>query len=247
MTRGERARSFGAHADAYERARPGYPLEAARWLAPGAPRLVVELGAGTGKLTRALAALEVEVLAVEPDERMLAVLRAQDLAGVRTAVGAAEAIPLEDGEAEAVVAGSSFHWFDLVRVLAEAHRVLGAGGTLAFAWNRKDDDSDPAFAAVSAAVRGDPAERWLGNRPWPELVVASGLFGEVEHATFRHMLELPRAALADFLLSYSRVAALPAEERAALTAYADEQLTTLADGDLLRLPFVVDAYRARRL
>ncbi len=99
--------TFGANADAYEAARPEWPAEAARWLAPGSPRLVVELGAGTGKLTRALAALGLRVVAVEPDARMLEVLREVGLDGVEAVQGEAEAIPLAAGEADAVVAGSS--------------------------------------------------------------------------------------------------------------------------------------------
>src|SRR5262249_58453825 len=100
----------GAHADAYERARPAWPEEAARWLVPEDAQLVVELGAGTGKLTRAVAALGGRVVAVEPDPRMLAVLRGLDLAGGE---GAAQAIPFEGGVADGVVAGSSLHWFEL--------------------------------------------------------------------------------------------------------------------------------------
>src|SRR5262252_6835144 len=102
--------TFGAHADAYERARPEWPEEAARWLVPEDAALVVELGAGTGKLTRAVAALGVRVVAVEPDARMLAVLRESGLEGVE---GSAEAIPLDDGSADAILAGSSIHWFEL--------------------------------------------------------------------------------------------------------------------------------------
>ena len=113
--------TFGAHADAYERARPAWPEEAARWLVPEGAELVVELGAGTGKLTRAVAALGVRVVAVEPDPRMLGVLQGRGLAGVE---GSAESIPLEDGVADGVVAGSALHWFDLETALPEIHRVL---------------------------------------------------------------------------------------------------------------------------
>src|SRR5690242_20814353 len=108
--------TFGAHADAYERARPEWPEEAARWFVPEGAELVVELGAGTGKLTRAVAALGVRVVAVEPDARMLAVLRGGGLEGVE---GSAESIPVGDGEADGVVAGSSLHWFDLDQALPE--------------------------------------------------------------------------------------------------------------------------------
>jgi len=233
--------SFGAHADAYDRARPEWPDEVARWLLPRDARLVVELGAGTGKLTRALAALGVRVVAVEPDERMRAVLVSRGLDGVP---GSAEEILLPDGEADAVVAGSSFHWFELERALPEIHRVLRPGGRLAFAWNHRDVE-DPVGARVQARISAASAgvAGWR-MRDWARAVVESGLFGDIERETFRHVHEFPRDALGDHLVSYSAIAALPAAERDRLTAaVADE----LGEGDPVRLPFVVDAYRARRL
>ena len=234
--------TFGAHADAYERARPEWPAEAARWLVPEDVGLVVELGAGTGKLTRALAALgEARLLAVEPDPRMLAVLQSRGLDGVP---GSAEEIPLGDGEAGVVVAGSSFHWFELERALPEIHRVLRPGGRLAFAWNHRDV-ADPVGARVQRAistVRTGMAGWRL--RDWVPAVIAGGLFGDVEQETFRHIHEFPRDALEDHLLSYSGIAALPAEERARLTAAVGDEL---GSRDPIRLAFAVDAYRARRL
>jgi SAM-dependent methyltransferase len=229
--------TFGAHADAYERARPEWPLEVAQWLVPEDAQLVVELGAGTGTLS----SLGVRVVAVEPDERMRAVLEGRGLDGVP---GSAEEIPRPDGEADAVVAGSSFHWFDLDRALPEIHRVLRPDGRLAWAWNHRDVD-DPVGARVQArisAARIGPAGWRLND--WTREVVQRGLFGDVERQTFRHVHELPRAALEDHLLSYSAIAALPAEERARLTA---DVAGELGDDDPVRLAFVVDAYRARRL
>src|SRR5207302_658857 len=153
--------SFGAHADAYERARPEWPEEAARWLVPDGAHLVVELGAGTGKLTRAVAALGVHVVAVEPDPRMLAVLRGLGLEGVE---GSAEEIPFGDGVADAVVAGSSLHWFELGPALQEIHRVLGPGGRFGFGWNHRDD-RDPAIAAMSeTAYAAQSRPRWARRR-----------------------------------------------------------------------------------
>src|SRR5262245_59777645 len=102
MTETPRRPTFGAHAEEYELARPEWPVEVARWFVPEDAALVVELGAGTGKLTRVVASLGVRVVAVEPDPRMLAVLRADGLDGMP---GSAEEIPFADGEADAVVAG----------------------------------------------------------------------------------------------------------------------------------------------
>jgi SAM-dependent methyltransferase len=240
--------TFGAHADAYERARPAWPEEAARWFVPDDAKLVVELGAGTGKLTRAVAALGTRVVAVEPDQRMLAVLRGLDLEGVE---GSAEAIPFGDGVADAVVAGSSLHWFELELALPEIHRVLREGGRFAFGWNHRDD-RHPAIArmgkAVYAAQARRPGPRWR-SRDWAADLSASGLFRDVEKALFAHVHELPRDALHDHLMSYSGVAALPEEERrpvfSEVAALLDSDESLSGDGRL-RLPFVVSAYRATR-
>ena len=240
--------TFGAHADAYERARPAWPEEAARWLVPEHAELVIELGAGTGKLTRAVAALGARVVAVEPDPRMLAVLRGLELEGVE---GSAEAIPFGDGVADAVVAGSSVHWFELEQALPEIHRVLRPGGRFGFGWNHRHD-RHPAIArmgeAVYAAQRRTRGPRWR-SRDWAAGLTATGLFREVERALFEHVHELPREALRDHLMSYSGVAALPDDERRRVFA----EVARLLDSDesvsgngRLRLPFVVTAYRAER-
>jgi SAM-dependent methyltransferase len=240
--------TFGAHADAYERARPEWPDAAARWLVPEGAELVVELGAGTGKLTCAVAALGVRVVAVEPDPRMLAVLHGLGLQGVE---GSAEAIPFGDGAADAVVAGSSLHWFELELALPEIHRVLRPGRRFGFGWNHRDD-RHPAIArmgeAVYAAQARTPGPRWR-SRDWPAELTANGLFREVEHARFEHVHELPRAALRDHLLSYSGVAALPEDGRRRVLAAVANALDAdpaVSDGGTLRLPFVVTAYRATR-
>ena len=240
--------TFGAHADAYERARPAWPEEAARWLVPEGAELVVELGAGTGKLTRAVAALGVRVVAVEPDPRMLSVLRGLGLEGVE---GSAEAIPLGDGVADAVVAGSSLHWFELELALPEIHRVLQPGGRLGFGWNHRDD-RHPAIVrmgkAIYAAQARTPGPRWR-SRDWPAELTATGRFQDVEQALFEHVHELPREALRDHLLSYSGVAALPEDERrrvlSEVAGLLDSDESVSGDGTL-RLPFVVTAYRATR-
>ena len=239
--------TFGAHADEYERARPEWPEEAARWLVPEGAELVVELGAGTGKLTRALAALGVRVVAVEPDPRMLAVLRERGLEGLE---GTAEAIPLGSGDADAVVAGSALHWFDLDAALPEFRRVLKAGGRFAFGWNHRDV-RHPTIAAMSDVIYASrPSRQTSGwqRRDWPRAVRSSGLFRDVEQSLFEHLHELPRESLEDHLLSYSGLAAL--SERGPVFDEVAEIIDgdpSLRDGDRLRLPFVVDAYRATRV
>jgi len=219
-----------------------------RWLVPAGAELVIELGAGTGKLTRAVAALGVRVVAVEPDPRMLDVLRGLGLEGVE---GSAEAIPLGDGVADAVVAGSSLHWFELELALPEIHRVLRPGGRFGFGWNHRDD-RHPAIARMGEAVYAAQARtrgpRWR-SRDWPAELTATGLFRDVEQALFEHVHELPREALRDHLLSYSGVAALPEDERrrvlSEVAGLLDSDESVSGDGRL-RLPFVVSAYRAPR-
>ncbi|MBP2475196.1 SAM-dependent methyltransferase [Crossiella equi] len=140
-----RARSFGAAAAGYARYRPGYPAEAVRFaLAPVAGRSqlrVLDLGAGTGKLTEGLLALGLDVIAVEPDAAMRDELVAR-LRGVVALPGSAEDIPLPDGRVDAVLVGQALHWFDLEKALPEIARVLTPGGVLAALWNLDDDRVD---------------------------------------------------------------------------------------------------------
>jgi ubiquinone/menaquinone biosynthesis C-methylase UbiE len=133
-----RARSFGAAADAYERARPTYPDEAVDWLIPAGAHTVLDLGAGTGKLTRALAARGLDVIAVEPIDEMRATLEAT-LPEVRAIKGTAEAIPLPDQSVDVITVAQAWHWVDVERATAEAARVLKPGGTLGLIWNRRDE------------------------------------------------------------------------------------------------------------
>src|SRR6478672_3133028 len=136
----ERARSFGAVAATYARYRPGYPAAALEWaLAPAPGGEVLDLGAGTGKVTEALLRRPgVRVTAVDPDAAMLAQFRA-DFPTVDAHEGTAERIPLPDAVVDAVVVGTAWHWFDRDRAEPEIARVLRPGGVLAVLWNGDDD------------------------------------------------------------------------------------------------------------
>jgi SAM-dependent methyltransferase len=239
--------TFGAHADEYELARPEWPPEAARWFVPDEARFVVELGAGTGKLTRALSGLGVRVAAVEPDPRMLAVLREGGLDGMP---GSAEEIPFADGDVDAVVAGSCIHWFELERALPEIHRVLRPGGRFGFGWNGRDG-RNPTIARMNEVIYAlAPGRARWRERDWASEVTAAGLFGDVEHAVFEHVHELPREALDAHLWSYATIAALPEDDRKQLFAAVAEILDSdleVSDGARLRLPFAVPAFRATRV
>jgi SAM-dependent methyltransferase len=169
----ERARSFGAVAAAYARYRPGYPAAALDWaLAPAAGGEVLDLGAGTGKVTEALLRRPgVRVTAVDPDPAMLAQFRA-DFPTVVAHEGTAERIPLPSAAVDAVVVGTAWHWFDRALAEPEIGRVLRPGGVLVVLWNGDDDTVEwvrgyqqalertapnPIGTTISAAQPRDPA------------------------------------------------------------------------------------------
>jgi SAM-dependent methyltransferase len=134
----KRARSFGAAAEEYERARPTYPDTAVDWLIPASAHTVLDLGAGTGKFTRALVARGLDVIAVEPLEEMREILQRQ-LPDVPAIAGTAEGIPLQDASVDAVTAAQAWHWVDESRALPEVARVLRPGGALCLIWNRREE------------------------------------------------------------------------------------------------------------
>ncbi|WP_121256985.1 class I SAM-dependent methyltransferase [Nocardioides ferulae] len=233
------ARAFGAVADAYDRGRPSYPAEAAAWLTGRSPLTVLELGAGTGKLTRSLVELGHDVHATDPDPAMLEILT-RDLPGVRTSVSSAEDIPAGDRSFDVVVAAQSFHWFDHARALPEIARVLKPGGALSLVWNQRDTRI-PWVRRLGAVVgqqdlRDDPAEP----------LVVSGLFGFVEDASFRTWQTVTRDTIADLALSRSHVAVLDEEGRADVLARTVQFYDEYGRGmDGMQLPYLVRCYRAR--
>ena len=134
-SRSRRARSFGSVADLYREARPGYPLAAVEWALEHAPgRDVLDLAAGTGKLTEVIASAGARVTAVEPLEQMRREL-ARTVPAATLLSGSAEQIPLADGAVDAVLVGQAFHWFDQPRALDEIARVLRPGGVVGLLWN----------------------------------------------------------------------------------------------------------------
>ncbi|GIG62326.1 type 11 methyltransferase [Longispora fulva] len=151
--------SFGAAATDYDTHRPSYPAEALRWLLGERPLRVVDLGAGTGLLTRVLVALGHEVLPVEPDPGMRARLDAAT-PGVTSLDGSAEHIPLPDASVDAVVAGQAYHWFDRERAHPELARVIRPGGVFGPVWNMRDE-SVPWVEALSAITSSGDGSRRL--------------------------------------------------------------------------------------
>jgi len=202
----QRARSFGAVAQAYAEHRPGYADAAVGWaLAPLAPRAefdVLDLGAGAGALTRQLVARPgATVIAVEPDPEMLAELRRR-VPGADARPGSAEAIPLPDAAVDAVLIGQALHWFRLERALPEIVRVLRPGGVLAALWNADDDEIDwvAGYHEVASHERPVPGVPRGGDRPdlpdWPGLV-------DHERAEFRHGQQLTADGLIAVISTHS--------------------------------------------
>jgi ubiquinone/menaquinone biosynthesis C-methylase UbiE len=176
---------------------------------------VVDVGAGTGKLTRDLVPTGARVVAVEPLAEMLEQLAAA-VPEAEALAGSAEELPLEDGSADAVVAASAFHWFDPDRALPEIHRVLKPGGALATLGNGRDL-SDPLQQQVQEIVGPYlPAPGSL--RGWVTVLEASPLFGPIERFETTHEQRFDAEGLAERMATVSYVARLPEEEKAEVLA-----------------------------
>jgi SAM-dependent methyltransferase len=210
------AAGFSAGAELYERARPSYPVEAVAWMAErtglGPGMTVVDVGAGTGKLTRLLPRAGARVIAVEPLPEMRAQL-VEVMPDVEVLDGTAEDLPLADASAEVIVVAQAFHWFDLDRALPELHRVLRPGGMLAVFWNSRDLD-DPVQAGVEkllGSLRAGVIAQQQGA--WRVSLAASPYFGPAEERRFRFEQQFTVDDLCDRVSSTSFVAAMPASER----------------------------------
>jgi SAM-dependent methyltransferase len=198
---------------AYERGRPGYPPAAVDFLAarlrlrPG--RTVVDLAAGTGKLTRPLLATGAEVVAVEPVAEMRTALPS----GARALEGTAEKMPLNTGSADAVAVAQAFHWFDGDAALAEIHRVLRPGCSLALVWNRRHmaDPGNQVIEELIAPYRGHTSALHTGA--WRAAFERTKLFGPLEERVFPNEQSLDADGLADRVASVSFIAALDEKER----------------------------------
>lgn len=236
------SRAFGSVADAYDRGRPTYPRDAAAWLTGqdggGRPLTVLELGAGTGKLTEVLVGLGHDVHATDPDEEMLSVLRRR-MPEVRTSDTGAEEIPAADRSVDVVVAGQAFHWFDLDRALPEVARILKPGGCLSLVWNQRDERIP--WVRRLGRVIGDQDQRTDLAAP----LEGSGLFGEVEEATFKHRQVIDRHSVQDLVASRSNVIALDEQARRARLAEVLALYDEYGRGmDGMQLPYLTRCYRA---
>jgi ubiquinone/menaquinone biosynthesis C-methylase UbiE len=239
-----RAASFAGVADAYERARPGYPGDGVRWLAGTTPCDVVDLGAGTGKLTRSLVALGHRVTAIEPLPEMLAQLRLA-VPGARAEQGSAESIPLPPASVDVVTVAQAFHWFDQPVALREIARVLRPGGRIALVWNTRDD-SEGWVAEFTDTIIGRSEFREDGVVAATASLDASGLYEPVEHASFAHVQALRRDDLIELVRSRSQCAVLSEEERLPVLERLGELFDTYATGGTLAMPYLTECFRAAR-
>ncbi len=256
------SRGFGAQALAYDRARPSYPADAVGWLArslgirPG--RRIVDLAAGTGKLTALIAGFGADLIAIEPIAAMAERLRAK-LPAVPLVAGMAEALPLAAGSVDAVVVAQAFHWFDADAAMAELARVLRPGGRLGLIWNARDRTvgwvnevwsvmdrverqgprRDHGDGAGDVALRRSERRLAGGRTGWPAWT----------EATFWHVHETTHEQLVERVLSVSHVAALPPDEqrevlgeiRAILRAHPQTR-----DAPTVGVPYRVDVMYAER-
>jgi SAM-dependent methyltransferase len=246
------ARGFARAPDDYERGRPSYTEEAISFLADalgiGPGRRVLDLAAGTGKLTRELAVTGAELVAVEPVPEMRERL-AETLPEAEVLAGTAEAIPLSAGSVHAVTVGQAFHWFRGDEALAEIHRVLRPEGRLGLIWNARDE-SAPFMAALTALM-----DRYRGDAPafrsdrWRPAFERTTLFTPLEHAEFKLDHELDPEGVIARVASVSFIAALPDDEREAVVARVQKLLE--ADPATRRrrrlvLPYRTDVYWCER-
>jgi ubiquinone/menaquinone biosynthesis C-methylase UbiE len=237
----EQAASFDRAADAYERGRPEYPAEAVDWLLPANARTVLDLGAGTGKLTRALAARGREVFAVDPSPKMLDQLRVA-VPDAIVSVGTAEDIPLPDSSVDAVVVGQAWHWVDQDRALPSVARVLRPGGALGLVWNLRDERV-PWVARLAAVIHAAEGEIFMETGR-----IDRGPFGEVEEASFEWSRDFTREELLDLVRSRSYFITAKPAEQASILGRVGELLDT--DPDLggrssWTMPYVTRAFRMR--
>lgn len=230
--------SFGAEAAAYERGRPSYPPEAIDWLLPDGVREVLDLGAGTGKLTTRLVERGLNVIAVDPIPEMLELLTSS-LPETPALLGTAEEIPLPDDSVDAVLVAQAWHWFDEERAVKEIARVLRPGGRLGLVWNNCDERL--GWVKDLGKVIGHEVD------PFSQMVESPPPFADSE----RHLVEwtnyLTPQALIDLVASRSYCITSPEQVRIRTLDRVRELLAThpaLANASGLALPYVTVCIRA---
>ena len=212
------SQSFGAVAEEYNRLRSGPSADALDWLIPPAAADALEIGAGTGLLTALLAERVAHVTAVEPDERMRAVLAARD-AGVDVRDGTAEALPVPDESEDMVVAASAWHWVDEAKAVPEVARVLRPRGRLSLVWSGPDRSVDWMRSLWAGGIVFSPEEKaGVDARRRTRHAVnvdvnGESPFGEPETALFKWTRPMDKADLVALAATYSAVITMDDEAR----------------------------------
>lgn len=229
----------------YDDARPDYPAEAIECfrtsfdLGPG--RKILDLGAGTGKLTRQLIPLGVELIAVEPSGSMLAELSRRSPEATAFS-GTAEEIPLGDGSVDVVFVAQSFHWFDAERALAQIARVLRQGGGLGLVWSERDESVE-WVRELSIAMRWHERQPYEVGSDFRPMVTATGLFGDAKRHRFSFKQPLDHAGLLRRVETTSYIAALDPTARAQAMRPVKELVAGLPRQ--IQLPYTTDLYTFR--
>jgi SAM-dependent methyltransferase len=234
----DRSLSFGSEAAAYERGRPSYPPEAIDWLLPDGARDVLDLGAGTGKLTTRLVERGLDVVAVDPIAEMLELLSSA-LPATPALLGTAEQIPLPDNSVDAVLVAQAWHWFDLQQAVAEVARVLRPGGRLGLVWNTRDERL--GWVKDLGRIIGHEDD------PFSAQVSLPAPFTDVERHHVEWTSYLTPQALIDLVASRSYCITSPAAVRTRTMEEVRELLAThpaLANSSGLALPYITVCIRA---
>jgi SAM-dependent methyltransferase len=247
------AAGFGQGATVYEQARPSYPPAAVGWLAEhlriGAGRQVVDVAAGTGKLTRLLEPFGAQLAAVEPVEGMREMFVAIS-PHVPMLAATAEQLPFAGATLDAITVAQAFHWFDATAALTEFARVLRPGSRVGLIWNARDRSNDLVDRLWSIMDRVEKRAPWRQHEAWHDSANASHPdFAPLVEATFEHeQLLTPEAVVARFR-SVSHVSVLPPVEQERVLDEIRAVLAThpLAAGkDQVTIPYRVDAYWCER-
>ena len=231
----EQAGSFGARPDVYDRSRPSYPVDAVRWLLPDGAHRVLDLGAGTGKLTQVLLDLGLDVVALEPDEQMRSRLPAR----AELVEGSAEDIPCPDGSFDAVLVGHAFHWFDTDRAIAEMARVVRPGGVVGLLWHWWDDSVEWVGRVSDLFGGEDRLSLWDDTPPFEGR--ASLTTPEVQR--FRYVQSLDSDLLVDLVAVRGALQQLPEQERLELLARVRDLAPETEPFDM---PYETAAWRSVR-
>jgi ubiquinone/menaquinone biosynthesis C-methylase UbiE len=252
VTAGEvRATSFGQVADDYDRVRPGPPAEAIDWLVPQDCETAVDLAAGTGLFTRALRRRVKQVIAVEPDDRMRAVLAARS-PDVRAVAGRGEDIPVPDASADGVFVSSAWHWLDPNQAVPEIARVLRDGGRFGVIWTSRDRRTDWVaeldMLRTSHGVESVQDARSQLRRRHEVTLPEKASFENVASASFTFVRTMTVDDAVDWLATYSGVITAPDTERAAGLARARDALLRRAGADgMIEIPMRSTCWRADRV